>query len=412
MHVGADVIEGFPIAEAQTKTKTNIFAYGFEDGARISIGGSLKGRVWSYRLASSMKGWVDWCNHIGSKVIDETINIDEVMKGFIRPQTLEGRPPYVAIGIEWPWEVLANTSDETRVKIGTSTWPLVDTDLRISNYTNTGPIRFLISTPDWETEYEITFLNGQMSYQAIGNEISVVTQRTQYDFSEFLNKHGLTILLEQDATIVPPGLLLKPNRDLPPFDIDTAILLDWSKTNIRKESQGPNCDADSIQAAVIEYIKGLLNWDLIIDDDGSGEIADIVAFKVEGEYLRLSLVHCKYSSENYPGGRIDDLYEVCGQAEKSVAWRKNIDKLFRNLIRRERNRRVKHNRIGIMIGSQKNLFDLVDKSRLLKPLLTIYIAQPGVSKNDISSQQLELLGSTEVYLREVANADFFVICSP
>jgi hypothetical protein len=32
MHVGADVIEGFPLAEAQPKTKTNIFAYGYQKG--------------------------------------------------------------------------------------------------------------------------------------------------------------------------------------------------------------------------------------------------------------------------------------------------------------------------------------------------------------------------------------------
>ena len=45
MHVGADVVEGFPVAEAQTKTKTNIFAYGFDHGSRVSIGAALKGRI-------------------------------------------------------------------------------------------------------------------------------------------------------------------------------------------------------------------------------------------------------------------------------------------------------------------------------------------------------------------------------
>ena len=30
---------GFPVAQAQTKTKTNIFAYGYENGERVSIGG-------------------------------------------------------------------------------------------------------------------------------------------------------------------------------------------------------------------------------------------------------------------------------------------------------------------------------------------------------------------------------------
>ena len=49
--------EGFPVAEAQSKTKTNIFAYGYDEGERVSIGASLKGRIWSYRVAGSMKEW-------------------------------------------------------------------------------------------------------------------------------------------------------------------------------------------------------------------------------------------------------------------------------------------------------------------------------------------------------------------
>ena len=36
MHVGADVSEGFPLAEAQTKTKTNIFAYRLRRRRRAS----------------------------------------------------------------------------------------------------------------------------------------------------------------------------------------------------------------------------------------------------------------------------------------------------------------------------------------------------------------------------------------
>lgn len=411
MHVGADVIEGFPIAEAQTKTKTNIFAYGYENGVRVSIGGSLKGRLWSYRIASSIKDWVDWCNHIGGKVTDDKISTDEVMKGFIRPLTLEARPPYVAIGVEWPWEVFVNTSDETRIRYGTSEWALIDTDLKISDFVNSGNIKFLVSTPEWLTEYEITFLGGRMNFQAIGNEISVVTQRSQIPFSDYLNKHGLTILLEQDATIVSPGLLLKPNRELPPFDVEKIDVLDWSGIDIKKESQGPNRDADSIQAQVVEYIKGLSDWDLVVDDDGSGEIADIVALQVEEENLKIYFVHCKYSSEVKPGGRVADLYEVCGQAQKSVAWRKNLDTLFRNLIRRERHRKSKYNRSGILVGTHKILLDLQDKSRLLKPVLSVSIAQPGVSKSQISAQQLELLGSTEVYIHEVANAKFNILCS-
>lgn len=411
MHVGADVIEGFPVAEAQTKTKTNIFAYGYEEGIRVSIGGSLKGRLWSYRIASSLKDWVDWCNHIGKKVIDDKINTDEVMKGFIRPQTLDARPPYIAIGIEWPWEVFVNTSDETRVRYGEKEWALIDTDLKIVSFTNKDEIKFLVSTPSWEKEYEINFLGGCMSFRTKGDEILVVTQRSQASFTEYLNKYGLTILLEQDATIVPPGLLLKPNRSLPPFNIEKIVPLDWTGINLKKESQGPNRDVDSIQAKTVEYIQGLRDWELVIDDDGSGEIADVVAFKVDGDNLIIHLVHCKFSSETIPGGRVEDLYEVCGQAQKSVSWRRNLDTMFSNLIRRERNRKKKHNRTGIIAGTANRLLDLQEKSHLLKPVIQISIAQPGVSKSKISAPQLELLGSTEVYLHEVANAEFIILCS-
>ncbi len=411
MHVGADVIEGFPVAEAQTKTKTNIFANGYENGIRVSIGGSLKGRLWSYRVASSIKDWVDWCNLVGKKVTDESINTDNVMKGFIRPQTLEERPPYVAIGVEWSWELFTNTSDEVRVRHDGSEWPLLDTDLRISNFTNSGNIRFLVYTPEWQAEYEANFLGGRMNFRALGDEIFVVTQRSQISLSEYLSKHGLTILLEQDGTIVPPGLLLKPNRELPPFEVSKIVTLDWAGIDIKKESQGPNRDADSIQAKAIEYINSLSNWDLVIDDDGSGEIADIVALKAEGESLKIYLVHCKYSSEKGPGGRVEDLYEVCGQAQKSVAWRKNLETLFRNLIRREKNRQSKYGRSGVLVGNPVILLELQEKSRFLRPDLSIFIAQPGVSKERISPQQLELLGSTDVYIHEVANASFFAICS-
>ena len=56
------------------------------------MGASLKGRIWSYRVANTLREWVDWCDHIGTKIIDDNISVDEVMKDFIRPRTLEERP--------------------------------------------------------------------------------------------------------------------------------------------------------------------------------------------------------------------------------------------------------------------------------------------------------------------------------
>ncbi len=37
-------------------------------------------------------------------------------------------------------------------------------------------------------------------------------------------------------------------------------------------------------------------FEIIINDDGSGEIADLVALRQENNEIILSLYHCKYSS--------------------------------------------------------------------------------------------------------------------
>jgi hypothetical protein len=412
MHVGADVIEGFPVAQAQTKTKTNIFAYGYENGERVSIGGSLKGRIWSYRVAPTIKHWTDWCDHIGAKVSDSEINLDEVMRGFIRPKVVDRRPPYVALGLEWPWEVFMSLSEETRVERNGVDWPLIDIDMVITEFLDCGPIMFDVMTPDWKTRYAIDFEKGQIIYRLDdATEAEVVTRGSRIPLSDYFEKYGLSILFDQDAMVVPPGVLLKPDRELPPFDPDKLIVLDWSGVNIGKESQGPSCAADSIQAYVIDYVRGLGKWEIIIDDDGTGEVADIVAMRVDGEYLVVTLVHCKYSSNYRPGRRVGDLYEVCGQTQKSIRWRRDREKMFATLIRHERDRIRRQRRSGLIVGDGNALYRLAEHAYILKPDFRVFIAQPGLSKGKASNEQLDLLGSTEVYLREVADMPLHVLCS-
>lgn len=410
MHVGADVLEAFPTAEARTKTKTNIFAYGYENGMRVSIGGSLKGRVWSYRVAPTIKHWVDWCDSVGAKLTDANISVDEVMRGFIRPISLDERPSLIPLALEWPWELLGHVTEEIRVDRAGSDWPLIDTDLVVSQFSKEGPISFKVCTPDWQSEYRVEIRSGSMYFQAAGPEVEVVTRRSRVPLSEFLDEHGLIILFEKDAVVTPPAVLLKPDQDLPPFELDKLVVLDWTGVDIRKESQGPSREADSIQARMIEYVLSQADWDIVIDDDGSGEVADIVAMRIEGQQLVVELVHCKYSSEDTPGSRVADLYEVCGQAQKATKWRHNVEALFRTLIRREK-RRQANARTGFILGDGTTLYRLRDQARFLRPVFGMTIAQPGVSKRAVSPEQLQLLASTEVYLQEVAQASLRVVCS-
>lgn len=410
-HVGADVVEGFPLAEAKTKTKTNLFAYGFEEGARVSLGASLKGRVWSFQTAPSLKHWMDWCNHIGGKLIDDKINLDELMRKFIRPKVLDGRPAFIPLALEWPWHVFLNISDEVKIGSDSGAWPLIDCELEITEFSTTGPIKFQVTTPMEQVPYEATLGEGRVTYRATERELDLVVKQNRTPLSQWLGQQGLWIRFEQDAAVTPDGFWLKVDADLPPFDREQLKNLDWSGVDLRKESQGPKRAADSIQARVIKHVRGLANWDLLIDDDGTGEVADVVALRVDGKDLEVLLVHCKYSSGDKPGSRVADLYEVCGQAIKSVKWEQDASVLMKHLIRREQLRVTSGLRSGIEVGKASTFFTIREKARMLRPRFTFAIAQPGLSKAGATTDQLQLLASAEVYVRETANSPLTVFCS-
>jgi superfamily II DNA or RNA helicase len=412
MHVGADVIEGFPEAEAQTKTKTNIFATGYESGERVTIGAALKGRIWSQRAASSLPEWMAWCNYVGAKVVDEGISVDDVMRGFIRPAVVKERPPLVPLAVEWPWQVYF-ASEDVRLSLGGKLWPLIDSELKITRFDDTGPIAFEVRTPHWTAPYVIDVTVSGLVYRAVGEEVTMSSRQQSTSLTSFFSRSGPSVLFANDVMMVPPGLLLSPPRDIPPFDPSRLATLEWEADgiNIRKESQGSDRDPTSIQARAIRRLIDLSDWALVMDDDGAGEVADVVAIRIDGEHLVIHLTHCKFSSEDRPGARVEDLYELCGQAQKSVRWRRDVAVLFENLIRRERNRQ-KAGRTGLLVGTPEKLYELADRSRLLRARLEMSIVQPGVSASRVTPSILELLASTEVYVRETVNAPLEVLVSP
>lgn len=424
-YAGANVNEGFPEAEKETKTQTNIFAHGHDDGQRVQLGASLAGRVWARRVAASVLDWVQWCDETGGKLTNSSLDIDEILARFIRPELLDTRPPLVVLGVEWPAVAYTSLSGDARTKVGAAESPLIDTELRVTDFSSTGPISIEIVTDDWSVPYDILITEKGIEAQPVsGATVDIVTSSREVSFSEYVRERGLTLLCEKDAMIEHPGVLYLPNRDLPAFPRDgVRTHISWDGIDLTVESQGAARRADSIQRRVIEaMIKSGQDWtrpgsastdvlwELIVDDDGCNELADVVAMRRESSTLHVQLVHCKYSSEPTAGARIDDLYEVCGQAQKSVARRRDLSQLLPHLIRRERRRQAR-GRTGIEIGNEELLYDIEGQLRLLKLELSIVVVQPGMSAANASNAQLDLLAATEMFVLEVGGASFDVIAS-
>jgi hypothetical protein len=204
----------------------------------------------------------------------------------------------------------------------------------------------------------------------------------------------------------------------PPYDAAKIQAWDWNGVDIRKESQGERKEPDSIQARVIRELRAR-DYNMIVDDDGKGEAADIVAIRLVGDIsapsrIDVEFYHCKYSQEVTPGQRIKDLYEVCGQAQKSISWLSSPEKrtdLFTHLLRRESRRLEGSTSSRYEVGDGELLQTIREMSRLCPVSLKIYIVQPGVSKANATRDQLELMCVTENYLMETFQLDFGVIAS-
>jgi hypothetical protein len=94
-----------------------------------------------------------------------------------------------------------------------------------------------------------------------------------------------------------------------------------------------------------------------------------------------------------------------------------VEELFKHLRRRDE---VRKNRLGkagaahvtrFERGDLKALRELGKQAKLLMPELTVHIVQPGLSKDELNTKQLELLGATELYLMDTAAIQLQVIAS-
>ena len=109
---------------------------------------------------------------------------------------------------------------------------------------------------------------------------------------------------------------------------------------------------------------------IIFYDHGTGELADFLTLASRVDDVLATLFHCKASSARNTRDRVDDLYEVCGQAVKSARW---VDrKLMLGRLENE------PHRARYSSGSMEQARTLLSGDLPLS--LQITLVQPGLSR--------------------------------
>ena len=148
-------------ASISGRKKSNLFSRGYENGESVTIGASHKGRIWSHMIADDISEWVEWCHHIGEKLLDETISTDKILEHAIIPEEIQTRPSLVPLTIDWPPYFLERNDEAIFVELNKKTVPFYESQLDIITFNDIDPIRFRISIDEEFADYEIVF-NGKI----------------------------------------------------------------------------------------------------------------------------------------------------------------------------------------------------------------------------------------------------------
>jgi hypothetical protein len=70
-----------------------------------------------------------------------------------------------------------------------------------------------------------------------------------------------------------------------------------------------------------------------------------------------------------------------------------------------------HPEVAFEVGDIRKLYEIRDKAVVLRRRVEMIIVQPGLSVAGASTQQLDLLASTQAYLKTTINAPVAVWCS-
>lgn len=415
-HIGEDLQKALSSTELINKIKSNIFGVGYEDGEKVSMGCSYKGRVWSMKNGN-LKEFNDWCKYVGDKILDTSINIDNILEGAIVTKRVESRPEKIPYSIEWNENLLKDRNEESVfIVYNGQQYEFSVIDINLFEANETGNIKFVITcNDDVNILYELKITSNNFSIEPVrrpaeirfGNASPISLTRYLYEYTP--------IIRFIDGSWLEGNEFAEYEFDGSTYNREQIKSKDWTGVDLKKESQKLTKISDSIQYKMIQDLISSSDYNIIFDDDSSGEAADIVTFKVNNEdsKINIELYHLKYSHGGEEGARISDLYEVCGQAQKSVSWRaKGGYSLCKHLISRESKRISKGEISRFQLGDINDLEIIKHKSKnRYKCDFKIYIVQPGLSKSKASQAQLNLLAVTENYLKQTYQIDLEVIGS-
>lgn len=413
-YFGPNVTEGLANIEKSEAQLNNIACLGYEDGEKVIWGAAAKkGKIWQQKNGT-INEWLGWSELAFEKIQNDLDDDTNVTKDFLRPKKIDGMYSGAPISIHWGEYIQSSFSDHLAIIFGDQEIPIYNSEIELLDTGNKDIFDFAIVSTENRSVYSFTIdkakPNGYLYKLVSGPPVKFkISKSTVRDFDEQMYTDPLVIRYA-DGTFSYNNFHIPFNLDANNFPTDRIEYWDWNGVPLNRESMGKTSENNTIQFRTFENIQD--QYEFIFNDDGPGEAADLVCIRdaTDGQ-IELCLIHCKNAVGGVVSGNIENLYTVCGQAQKSINVKHaGLKKLSIDLKRRHE-QWAKEGHSRIMKGDLKKLAYFVEKSRKASIKFEVLIVQPGISPSTISPSMAKLLSTTELFLKRTTDASFRIIGS-
>lgn len=269
-YYGKDVQEGISMTEQKQLTANNLFGNGYRRGERVSVGCSVKGKIWSHTRGNLLE-YTKWARMIGKLVENEKIDPNSFINNTLRVQAISELPQIAPIAIDWDPELYRDYPEHgIFLSHNLVDYQLWYATIELADYEIKSTITFNILIEDSKFTYIIEYSeqDSRPIYrvkQIRGNKLKMRYGTRLYDdiCDYFNNDDAAPVIYFADGSCLYANNLVRVNSDIIPFPQEKLIGIDWADTKIENESQHVvPYETDSIPILFFKIHLGKIRSDL------------------------------------------------------------------------------------------------------------------------------------------------------
>ncbi len=394
-------------SDARTFDRGHYFGKALENGNEVTIGVSAGSKVWSNRY-DRIPELLDWCNRLANRIISHAVPVTGSGLDLLSIGEELTHVPEGIIAMTWSpatYSELPRAAYTGAGGAGTQC-NLLDFDLEVIE-SRRDVLMFAVRNADIEWRGQYSLGGADLFQPASQNEpdLSVLDGSDYVNIEDYLNEAMPTLYCADLSSIDGQSLFRTPIA-LQAFDDNYYEIVDWDAAGVEITSEKI---ASPDRYSIFDWLRSRLvasDARVVFCDDGSGEMADFVAIHDSAEGPRVKMYHCKASSEDRAGHRVEDLQVVCAQAIKSCVWCRPEE-----FLERLRYRATLGSVPGYQKGNEIVATQILAQQVLRQVQFDTFIVQPGIRREGRTNALSDLLAASRDYVTGGGVSTFRVIGS-